>query len=111
LASVDGEKVEIVGGERSPATAEEDRFNRALCDRVKALRLRRGISAEQAADLLGIKPDRYRKYENRSPLPAYLIERFAFIVNSDPLYVLTGRVQPAQRSSEVGPKMGPETRE
>ncbi len=95
-------------GRRSAPTAEEVRFNRALCERVKALRLQRGITAEQAADLLGVKGDRYRKYETRTPLPAYLIERFAFIVNADPLYVLTGRVQSVQRSNEVGPKVGPE---
>jgi len=44
----------------------------AYCARVKELRERRGWTAEQMATALGIPADRYRKYETRSPLPAYL---------------------------------------
>lgn len=71
-------------------TNDEFIFNNAYCSRVKQLRQERGWTAEQMAVALGVPPDRYRKYETRSPLPAYLIERFALIVGRDIAYVLTG---------------------
>lgn len=43
------------------------------------------------ATALGIPLDRYRKYEVRSPLPQYLVERFALNVNSTVHYVMTGK--------------------
>lgn len=70
---------------------EELLYNEAFCARVKALRTEKYGSAEQMAILLGIPPDRYRKYENRSPMPPYLVERFAALVDADVQYVLTGR--------------------
>jgi len=72
---------------------DEALFNNAYCARVRELRIERGWTAEQMATALGIPPDRYRKYEVRSPLPAYLVERFALIVGRDIAYVLTGRVE------------------
>lgn len=66
-------------------------FNRALCERVQALRNRRGFTSEQMAIALGIPAERYRKYETRTPLPAWLWERFALIVGCDLEYLLTGR--------------------
>lgn len=74
-------------------TSESDEFlfNNAYCARVKQARLERGWTAEQMATALGIPPERYRKYENRSPLPPYLIERFALISGKDVAYVVTGR--------------------
>ena len=70
---------------------DEELFNNSYCARVRSLRIERGWSAEQMATALGIPPDRYRKYETRSPMPAYLIERFALIVGADIQYVLTGK--------------------
>jgi len=72
-------------------------FNAEYCQRVRALREARGFSQEQMADALGIPADRYRKYEGRSPLPAYLIPRFALIVGRDIEFVVTGR--PARRTA------------
>lgn len=46
------------------------------------------------ATALGVPAERYRKYEYRSPLPHYLLERFALIVGRDVEYLLTGRVAP-----------------
>ena len=66
-------------------------FETALCARVKRLREDRGWTAEQMAIALGIPAERYRKYESRSPLPQYLIERFAQTVNRTIEFVLTGR--------------------
>jgi transcriptional regulator with XRE-family HTH domain len=78
-------------------------FNAALCERVSNLRRERGWTAEQMATALGVPSDRYRKYEKRSPLPAYLMESFCLIVDCDLDYLLTGRkrVMVAARQSEV----------
>ena len=72
--------------------SDEARFNEALCARVHRLRNERGWTSAQMAMALGVPPDRYRKYEYRSPLPHYLIERFALIVGREVEYVLTGRM-------------------
>lgn len=69
----------------------EAMFNEALCARVHRLRNERGWTAEQMATALGVPPDRYRKYEYRSPLPHYLIAQFAQIVGRDVEYILTGK--------------------
>lgn len=66
-------------------------FNQALCARVRALRDEKGWTAEQMATALGIPAERYRKYESRSPLPAYLMERFCLICDTDLSYLITGR--------------------
>lgn len=70
---------------------EELIFNDAFCGRVKRLREEKAWSAEQMAIALGIPPDRYRKYEGRSPMPQYLIPRFAGVVGRSVEYILTGR--------------------
>lgn len=70
---------------------EELAFNQALCARVRELRDGKGWTAEQMATALGIPAERYRKYETRSPLPQYLVERFALITDRDISYVLTGK--------------------
>jgi transcriptional regulator with XRE-family HTH domain len=82
---------------------EEARFNDALCARVHRLRNERGWTAQQMATALGIPAERYRKYEYRSPLPHYLLERFALIVGRDVEYVLFGK-------SAVGRLYMPESR-
>lgn len=76
---------------------EEARFNDALCARVHRLREERGWTAAQMATALGIPAERYRKYEYRSPLPHYLVERFALIVGRDVDYVLTGKMSPIRQ--------------
>ena len=74
---------------------EELLFNNALCQRVKELREQRGWIAQQMATALAIPVDRYRKYETRSPIPAYLMPRFCLIVDCDLDYLLTGRSRPS----------------
>lgn len=73
---------------------EEAQFNDALCARVHRLRNERGWTAQQMATALGVPADRYRKYEYRSPLPHYLVERFALIVGREIEYILTGKIAP-----------------
>lgn len=78
---------------------DEAKFNDELTKRVWQLRNDRGWTAEQMATALGIPPDRYRKYEYRSPLPHYLIERFALIVGRDVEYILLGKTSVARIDS------------
>ena len=73
------------------AETEEFIFNNALCERVKSARERMGWTAAVMATALGVPADRYRKYETRSPLPAYLMERFTIITGTDLDWLLTGR--------------------
>jgi DNA-binding transcriptional regulator YiaG len=70
---------------------EEALFNEQLCARVHRLRNERGMTAQEMATVLGVPADRYRKYEYRSPLPHYLLEKFALIVGRDVEFLLTGR--------------------
>ena len=77
----------------APAS-EEAQFNEALIARTHKLRNDRGWSAAQMATALGVPAERYRKYEYRTPLPHYLIERFALIVGRDIPYLLTGKAAP-----------------
>lgn len=85
---------------------EEAMFNEDLVKRTHRLRRERGWTAEQMATALGVPPDRYRKYEYRTPLPHYLIERFALIVGRDPEYILLGKTGSTRsQSAEKGAKL------
>lgn len=74
-----------------PVWGREQEFNESYVARVKRLREERGWTSEQMATALGIPAERYRKYEYRTPLPHYLVEQFAQIVERDISYILTGR--------------------
>lgn len=43
------------------------------------------------AAALGVPAERYRKYETRSPLPAYLMHRFCLICDADLENLLIGK--------------------
>jgi hypothetical protein len=78
----------------------EQEFNESFIARVKRLREERGWTAERMAINLGIPPERYRKYEYRTPLPHYLIAPFADLVERDVEFLLTGRSSaPATRQA------------
>lgn len=70
---------------------DELEFNDALCARVQRLRKERDWSQQQMATAIGVPFERYKKYETRSPIPPYLIPRFAMIVDRSVAYILTGR--------------------
>ena len=84
---------------------EETAFNEALCSRVHGLRNERGYTSAQMATALGVPPDRYRKYEYRSPLPAYLMERFCAIVGCDLEHLITGKLRKARKSGSFDEKL------
>lgn len=66
-------------------------FNRAFIRRVKELREGAGWTQAFMAELLGIPLERYKKYEQRSLLPHYLIDRFCKLTGCDIHYLLTER--------------------
>jgi DNA-binding XRE family transcriptional regulator len=82
----------VVRGYHSRMTTwpDEATFNEAFCARVKRLRIERGWTQAQMAAALDLPFERYKKYETRSPLPHYLVERLALTVDRDPCFVLTG---------------------
>lgn len=86
----------------SAGMSDEAKFNDELCARVHELRNARGWTAAQMATALGVPPDRYRKYEYRSPLPAYLMERFALIVECELDYLITGKANRSRTISNNG---------
>jgi len=45
------------------------------------------------AVVLDVPAERYRKYENRTPLPTYLIERFALITGVTIEFLITGHAK------------------
>lgn len=71
-------------------TDDEALFNDRYCARLRRLRDEMGWTAEQMAIRLGIPADRYRKYEVRSPMPPYLVPRFAALVDRSIAFILTG---------------------
>lgn len=77
-------------------------FNEAFVERVRALRDGKGWSAKTMAKALGIPAERYRKYENRSMMPLYLLERFAIITGCDLEYLLTGAIERGRRTGTNG---------
>ncbi len=84
---------------------QEAAFNEALCSRVAQWRKEKGWTAEQMAIALGIPADRYRKYEKRSPLPAYLMERFCLITETDLENLLLGKSRGRAVQSKFLPKV------
>jgi transcriptional regulator with XRE-family HTH domain len=79
--------------------SEEFIFNDQYCGRVKRFREETNMSAAEMAELLDIPADRYRKYETRSPLPAYLIAKFCRIVGCDLEHLILGK--PRERLKPV----------
>ena len=93
-----------VGKNRLMATSNAElAFNQELCARVRALRDAKDWSQEQMAIALGVPVERYRKYETRSPLPSYLMERFALITDCTVEHLLTGKSIP--KSAQNGQKL------
>jgi len=70
------------------------KFNQNLCERLKRARSDAGYTQEQFAQMLGISVERYRKYENRSPIPVYLIPTVCENLGLDCWFVLTGQGKP-----------------
>ncbi|GGJ39741.1 hypothetical protein GCM10011393_07480 [Sphingopyxis bauzanensis] len=70
---------------------DEAQFNDELCARVQRLRIEREWTQQQMAAAIGLPHERYKKYETRSPMPAYLLPRFAQMVDRSVTYLVTGK--------------------
>lgn len=84
---------------RMAITPDEARFNDELCARVARLRAEREWTQDQMATALGVPKERYKKYETRSPMPTYLIPRFAQIMDCSIEYVMTGKAPKTERGA------------
>lgn len=86
--------------------SEEFIFNSEYCGRVKLFRSETNMTAEQMANLLGIPPDRYRKYEARSPMPLYLVPKFCQIVGCDLEHLILGKARERMKPMIIARKNG-----
>jgi transcriptional regulator with XRE-family HTH domain len=77
---------------------EQRRFNEAFVERTRLLRLQTGRSQASMAELLGVSLDNYKKYEKRTPLPHYLMPRFAAIIPVDVEFLVTGEITRPERT-------------
>jgi DNA-binding XRE family transcriptional regulator len=77
-------------------------FKKAFLDRTAKLREGWGGSQADMAEALGIRTSNYEKYETRTPLPHYLIPRFAQIVEVEISFLFTGRAR-LRRSGTPAP--------
>lgn len=83
---------------------DEAQFNDELCARIHRLRLEREWTQQQMAAAIGVPHERYKKYETRSPMPHYLLPRFALVVDRTVAYILTGpRRNRRQRPAQIAP--------
>ena len=65
-------------------------FNSSFIRRVKEARETMGWTQAFMADSLGIPFERYKKYEQRSLLPHYLVATFCELTGSEIHYLMTG---------------------
>lgn len=76
-------------------------FTAAFIARTKQLRKASGLTQEETAIALGLPLDTYKKYEKRSVMPLYLVDRFATIVRGDLVFLITGRKpKPKRRAAD-----------
>ncbi len=70
---------------------DKDNYNRLFVARTRQAREYAGMTRAEVATMLGIKAPTYHKYENRTPLPHYLIERFCVLVRCNVEWLVTGQ--------------------
>lgn len=70
--------------------------------RLKRARIDADLTQKEMAEKLGIPEPRYAKYENRSPIPAYLVPRVCEVLGMTSWYLLTGKFneQPTMASKD-----------
>lgn len=68
--------------------AQKDAYRVAFVERTRKVREDSGLSASDAASLLGITYDLYRKYEKNTVMPHHLIPRFLAVTRGDCNFLL-----------------------
>ncbi len=71
--------------------AKASAFRAEFIARTKEARERTGRNQTDMATILGIKQDRYKQYETRSPLPHEFIAAFCLATNVSEHWLFTGR--------------------
>lgn len=74
--------------------------------RTKELRMNRGFTQKDVADFLGIDLEAYKKYENRSILPAFLMPRFCKLVGCELIDLFRPPMYPPAPERGRPPKHG-----
>lgn len=74
--------------------------------RTKELRLNRGYTQKEVADFLGIPLEAYKKYENRSILPQFLMLRFCKLVGCELPDLFRAPITPPNYDIGRPPKLG-----
>ena len=70
---------------------EEFIFANAFLRRTKEARERTAWTQEFVAQALGVPLERYKKYEQRTLMPHYLLDHFCTLVGVDIEWLMTGR--------------------
>lgn len=74
-----------------PAVDSRTEYLAALTARIRKLREAKGWTQAEMATALGVPEERYRKYENRSALPIYLVEKLSLITGRSIHFIVTGK--------------------
>lgn len=82
-------------------TASEVRQH--ISARLKRARIDADLTQREMAERLGIPEPRYAKYENRSPIPAYLVPKVCEVLGMTSWYLLTGKFneEPGKAASDA----------
>lgn len=75
----------------------------AFIARTKQARDRSGFTQAEIAKILGIKQDRYKQYETRSPLPHEFVAAFCAATRVSEVWLFNGPLSPKRsaRTDEV----------
>ncbi|SRR5216684_3087304 len=93
-----------------PKTDGRTEYRTVLTMRLRKLRLAKDWTQAEMATALGVSEERYRKYEKRSWLPVYLLERLALVTGRSITYIVTGKEQRATPPSPPIPMVRPARR-
>lgn len=88
------------------AEVTEQTFIRNFRQRTKELRINRGYTQKDVAEFLGIPLEAYKKYENRSILPQFLMPRFCKLVGCELVDLFRSPITPYRAEIGRPPKIG-----
>ncbi|MCH7988875.1 MAG: helix-turn-helix domain-containing protein, partial [Planctomycetes bacterium] len=71
--------------------SDKQSYNKEFVSRTRQARKHAGMTCAEVATVFGIREQAYIKYENRTPLPHYLLERFCILVRCDVEWLVMGR--------------------
>lgn len=72
--------------------AGKSEWTRAFCERLRRARIDAGYSTRgEFSAVINVPVETYAKYENRSPLPPWLLPRVCEALRIDCWFLLTGR--------------------